>query len=49
MQLMCNGYWSEGGAKHEKFTNGERTVLVKRHREIPDQIAKKILREAGLR
>lgn len=49
MLLMLNGYWSMGGAKHEKFTNGERTVLVKRHREIPDQIAKRILREAALR
>ena len=48
-QLMDNGFWSDGGTKHEKFTNGRYTVLVKRHQEIPDQIAKRIMREAGLR
>lgn len=42
-------YWSKGGTKHERFTNGHNTVFVKRHREIPDQIAKQILKEAGLK
>lgn len=48
-ELEDGGYWSIGGTKHEKFTNGETTVMVKRHREIPDEIAKRILRQAGLR
>lgn len=48
-QLEDAGFWSEKGTRHEHYTNGKVTVMVKRHREIPDQIAKKILRQAGLR
>ena len=47
--LIKNGFWSDGGTQHEKFTNGKVTVLVKRHREIEDEIALRILRQAGLR
>lgn len=47
--LIKNGFWSDGGTRHEKFTNGKVTVLVKRHREIEDEIALRILRQAGLR
>lgn len=47
--LKAAGFESRGGTKHERFTNGAVTVQVKRHSEIPDQIAKRILREAGLR
>ncbi len=47
--LQDGGFWSDGGTRHEHFTNGKTTVLVKRHTEIPDEIAKKILRQAGLR
>lgn len=47
--LKKAGFVSTGGTNHEHFTKGNVTVLVKRHREIPDEIAKKILREAGLR
>lgn len=43
------GFVSKGGTKHEVFFDGHRRVLVKRHREIEDQVAKKILRDAGLR
>lgn len=42
------GFVSQGGAKHEKFVKGDRSVLVKRHREIHDVEAKLILRQAGL-
>ena len=38
------GFTSDGGTNHEHFKKGKVTVLVKRHREIPDEIAKKILR-----
>lgn len=48
-KLEEGGFWSDGGTNHEHFTNGKVTVMVKRHREIPDGIAKKILRQAGLR
>lgn len=47
--LETNGFRSKGGTKHEKFTNGKVTVLVKRHKEIEDQAAMRILRDAGLR
>jgi len=47
--LQKAGFTSDGGTNHEHFKKGKVTVLVKRHREIPDEIAKKILREAGLR
>lgn len=43
------GFISKGGTNHEKFVKGDKLVLVKRHREIADQIAKRILRQAGLR
>ena len=48
-KLKDGGFWSEGGTNHEHFTNGKITVMVKRHKEIPDEIAKRILRQAGLR
>ena len=48
-QLLDNGFYANGGTNHEHFTNGDVTVMVKRHREIPDEIAKKILRQAGIR
>lgn len=47
--LLKAGFESEGGTKHERFNNGKVTVSVKRHREIDDATAKKILRDAGLR
>lgn len=47
--LVSAGFETKGGTKHEKFVKGSVTVLVKRYREIPDQVAKRILREAGLR
>ncbi len=48
-KLRDGGFWSMGGTNHEHFTNGRITVMVKRHKEIPDEIAKRILRQAGLR
>lgn len=46
--LLEAGYESRGGTKHEKFTKGSITVKVGRHREIPDETAKRILKSAGL-
>ena len=37
-QLENSGFWSNGGTNHEHFTNGKITVMVKRHREIPDEL-----------
>ncbi|MCI8366493.1 MAG: type II toxin-antitoxin system HicA family toxin [Eggerthellaceae bacterium] len=47
--LIRNGFWSKGGTKHEKFTNGRVTVLLKRHREIEDEVFEKIKIQAGLK
>lgn len=47
--LLKAWFESVGGTKHEKFTNGVITITVQRHREIPDLIAKRIFRDAGLR
>ncbi len=47
--LESNGFVSRGGANHEHFCKGAKMVLVKRHREIEDEVAKRILRQAGLR
>ena len=47
--LERNGFWSKGGTKHEKFTNGEVTVLVKRHREIEDEVFERSKKDAGLK
>lgn len=47
--LLRAGFESRGGTKHEKFQRGNVQVRVKRHREIDDDTAGKILRQAGLR
>ena len=43
------GFWSKGGTKHEKFTNGEKTIRIKRHREIEDEVFARLKKEAGLK
>ena len=43
------GFYSMGGTKHEKFTNGIATIRIKRHREIEDEIFEKLKKEAGCR
>ena len=47
--LVGAGWVPFGGTKHEKFCKGGKWILVKRHGEIDDTTAKKILRQAGLR
>ena len=47
--LLQAGFMPCGGTKHEWFVKGDARVLVKRHREIEDASAKRILRQAGLR
>lgn len=47
--LVSHGFLSKGGTKHEKFTDGKRMVLVKRQREIPDEIVEKIKKQAGIK
>lgn len=47
--LIQAGFVSVGGTKHECFLRGSVRILVKRHREIDDIEAKRILRQADLR
>ena len=44
-----HGFWSKGGTKHEKFTNGKDTILIKRQREIEDAVFEKLKKDAGLK
>jgi len=44
-----HGFWSTGGTKHEKFTNGRVTIFIKRHSEIEDEIFEKLKKQAGLK
>lgn len=49
-KLECHGFWLKGhGGNHDKYTNGEVTVAVPRHREIKDQMAKIIFKQAGIK
>ena len=43
------GFWSVGRTKHEKFTNGSVTILIKRHREIEDEVFYRLKKQAGLK
>lgn len=47
-RLLDAGFEPRGGTKHEKFVKGKLTIMVKRHAEIDDTTAKKVLRQAGL-
>ena len=44
-----HGFYSKGGTKHEKLTNGEVTIMVKRHREIEDEVFEELKKQAGLK
>ena len=48
-KLLDAGFVSDGGTKHEHFRKGKVTVMIPRHREITDQMARVMLRQAGIR
>lgn len=48
-QLLAAGFVYEKGSNHDKYVKGSVTFTVGRHREISDEMAKVILRQAGLR
>lgn len=48
-ELSSAGWVKAGGSKHDKWTKGDRTVMVPRHAEIKDRMADAIRKEAGLR
>lgn len=47
--LLRAGFVSRGGTNHEHFWKDGKIVMVKRHSEIDEKTAKRILRQAGLR
>lgn len=47
--LLDAGFLYKHGGNHDVFFKGTLRIPVKRHREIEDQVAKRILRQAGLR
>lgn len=34
---------------HDKFVKGSKSIVIPRHKEIPDQLANAIRKEAGLK
>ena len=44
--LLDAGFVPVGGTMHERFESGHVVVQVKRHREIGEAMAKRILRQA---
>lgn len=48
-ELESAGYRLCGGTRHEKYKKGSIVVMVPRHREIPDQMANVIRKQAGLK
>ena len=48
-ELSTAGWVKTGGSKHDKWTKGDRAVMVPRHAEIKDRMADAIRKEAGLR
>lgn len=48
--LEKNGwYFLSNGANHDIYTNGIKIEPIERHREIPEQLAKAIIRRNGLK
>lgn len=47
-KLLAAGFVTMGGTNHEHFVKGNTKVMVPRHREVTDQMAKVILKQAGL-
>ena len=47
-KLKAIGFIENGGSKHAKWTYGNHSVMVPRHKEINENTAKAILRQAEL-
>ncbi len=41
----CGWYFKRHGANHDIYTNGKLSIIVGRHREIADSIAKKEIKK----
>lgn len=48
--LEAAGFRCVGGARHDKFVHPDgRRTIVERHRDIPDGIAREIMRQARIK
>ncbi|MBI3794338.1 MAG: type II toxin-antitoxin system HicA family toxin [Nitrospinae bacterium] len=47
-RLAKGGWWLKRAGRHETWTNGVSVVYVPRHKEINENTARGILRDAGL-
>jgi mRNA interferase HicA len=49
-KLEKNGwYYARNGGNHDIYTNGKDTEPIGRHREIPEFLAKSILKRNGIK
>jgi predicted RNA binding protein YcfA (HicA-like mRNA interferase family) len=49
-KLEDNGWWfKRHGSRHDVYTNGTRSEPIERHNEIPDVLARKIIKRCGLK
>lgn len=46
--LEQNGFYNESGANHDRYTDGTRSTVVPRHREIDKYTMKDIMKQTGL-
>jgi len=42
-------YYLRDGGNHDIYTNGERCEPIERHTEIPEMLARKILKRNGIK
>lgn len=48
--LMRNGwYFIRNGSNHDIYSNGKRIEPIERHKEIPEQLAKAIIKRNNLK
>ncbi|MCL2312746.1 MAG: type II toxin-antitoxin system HicA family toxin [Firmicutes bacterium] len=49
-KLEQNGwYFERAGSKHDIYSNGKRNESIGRHKDIDEELAKKILRRNGIK
>ena len=46
--LVNAGFVLAGGTRHDKFRRDSVTVMVPRHTEVNEMLARKILKDAGI-
>lgn len=48
-RLEENGWYLDGhGSNHDIYTNGIKEETIERHKEIPENLAKRIIKRTGI-